>query len=651
MAPLWSIFVIEFKRFFRLFNILILIAILAVCVFFNLNGIHEYKNVLNEKEEFKKLESLIFKNTDNYTYYSLIGHRVFFVPAASSIFFSNPGAMSEISAHFNSLETLAIYNNCKGKSLFTGSSWRQLRFSYIVFFLGTLLSMFIGHECIRDREYLKSRASTIPYWQAFFYVVIVRFLFIAAVFLLLMGCMILLVLGHNIQLTAHDYTVIVGYVLETLVTLLVFFLIGVVSGIVVPGKWAGAALNMFTWLVIFLIINNTISSIAVGDIDKIPANYDTFNQKLKMLDDYEEYAKKKYGRRKDASAETRRKAAEDYWENFYDNIEAIDIAVKNTISSIIKKYRDMSIIFPTTNYLMVSDEASSRGYENFIAFFDYLVQLRRQFSRFWLDRVYYHDPKEMVNFIKRDENIFKAKSRLPLNYWSGIRVTLLYDLILFLSAFFLFKIFYFKVYNRSLGQLEKLAPKLEPGKITLLLTASDILKNQIHAVLSSYAKGFKGELILDNVNIAETGKGIDFLFLCRPEDIPNDIKVKDFFTYFIRLFKIPEKHAGEIKQRFIPERIWEKRFKKVDKGDRINVLLAVANLKEFPLYVFNDTAAGMHPEFVKQFKKELEALTGKDKSVLYITGDLWHSPMISSEPIKLMKDPEDIRSIYEPNFV
>jgi ABC-type Na+ transport system ATPase subunit NatA len=158
-------------------------------------------------------------------------------------------------------------------------------------------------------------------------------------------------------------------------------------------------------------------------------------------------------------------------------------------------------------------------------------------------------------------------------------------------------------------------------------------------------------LLLGNVNIAETGKGIDFLFLCRPEDIPNDIKVKDYFTYFTRLFKIPKKQAAEIRQRFIPEGIWEKRFKKVEKGDRVNLLLAVAHLKEFSLYIFDDTVVGMHPEFVKQFKKELDALTEKDKAVLYITKDIWHSPMISSNPIKLMKDRKDIRSTNEPNFV
>jgi hypothetical protein len=60
---------------------------------------------------------------------------------------------------------------------------------------------------------------------------------------------------------------------------------------------------------------------------------------------------------------------------------------------------------------------------------------------------------------------------------------------------------------------------------------------------------------------------------------------------------------------------------------------------------------GMHPEFVKQFKKELEALTKNDNALLYISKDLWHSQKISSDPIKLMKDPEDIKSINEPNFV
>jgi ABC-type Na+ transport system ATPase subunit NatA len=607
--------------------------------------------MLKETEDFQKLEALIFNELDNYNDYSAFGIRVFFMSSAASIFFSNPGAMSEISAQFNSLETFNIYNNCKGKSLFTGNTWRQIRFSYILYFLGTLLSIFIGHECIRDKEFLKSRASTIPYWQAFLYVLMIRFLLVAAVFLLLMGIMILLVLGHNIQLTAADYTVIGGYVLDTLLTLLVFFLIGVISGIVVPGKWAGAALNMFIWMVFFLIINNAVNSISVEGTDKIPANYDTFKQKLKMLDDYEEYAAKKYGKRKNATAETRRRAAEDYWENFYPRIEAIDIEVRNTIYSIIKKHREISKLLPTNNNLMVCDEASSRGYENFIEFFDYLVQLRRQFSRFWLDRNYYHDPKKMVNFIKGDENIFKAKSRLPENYWSGIRITLLYDIILFLSAFFLFKIFYFRVYNRSLLQLQKLGPTLKTGEITLLLTASDILKNQIYAVLSFQAKGFKGVLILGKVNAAATGKSIDFLFLCRPEDIPNDIKVKDFFTYFTRLFKIPGKHAGEIKQRFIPDRIWNKRCKKLEKAEKVHLLLAVANLKEFSLYIFDDTAVGMHPDFVKQFKKELEALTKNDNALLYISKDLWHSQKISSDPIKLMKDPEDIKSINEPNFV
>jgi hypothetical protein len=68
---------------------------------------------------------------------------------------------------------------------------------------------------------------------------------------------------------------------------------------------------------------------------------------------------------------------------------------------------------------------------NFIDFFDYIMNFRYRFMKFYFNKIYLSKNREIVPFVKGDENIFTAESRLPGNLGAGVGITGLYCLILF----------------------------------------------------------------------------------------------------------------------------------------------------------------------------------------------------------------------------
>jgi hypothetical protein len=100
---------------------------------------------------------------------------------------------------------------------------------------------------------------------------------------------------------------------------------------------------------------------------------------------------------------------------------AVDEKLKQEISQLFDVYNNWLLVTPTTFYTNTCDELSSRGYQSYLDFYTYLQDLRSKFVRFWINRVFYHDQKILVDFVTNDENLFYSKSQVPKNYWKRIK--------------------------------------------------------------------------------------------------------------------------------------------------------------------------------------------------------------------------------------
>jgi hypothetical protein len=79
---------------------------------------------------------------------------------------------------------------------------------------------------------------------------------------------------------------------------------------------------------------------------------------------------------------------------------------------------------------------------------------------------------------------------------------------------------------------EKADIKLKSGEDIHVDTEDYAAEDHIYNTAARKTKGFKGQISIDNKNIA-TGEKPDTVYICSPADIPPEVKVIDL----VRLFK------------------------------------------------------------------------------------------------------------------
>jgi hypothetical protein len=63
------------------------------------------------------------------------------------------------------------------------------------------------------------------------------------------------------------------------------------------------------------------------------------------------------------------------------------------------------------------------------------MKLRNRFMQFYLEKRYETNDAAVESFVKNDENIFRARSRLPKTFWLGFLATGFYAAAFFVMAY------------------------------------------------------------------------------------------------------------------------------------------------------------------------------------------------------------------------
>ncbi len=93
------------------------------------------------------------------------------------------------------------------------------------------------------------------------------------------------------------------------------------------------------------------------------------------------------------------------------------------VERVIAGHERQSVLFPTTFYHFLTGEASGKGYYGYLDFMDYIMKLRNRFVQYYLKKRYESNDTVVESFVKNDENIFRARSRLPKTFWLGLLTT------------------------------------------------------------------------------------------------------------------------------------------------------------------------------------------------------------------------------------
>jgi ABC-type transport system involved in cytochrome c biogenesis ATPase subunit len=381
---------------------------------------------------------------------------------------------------------------------------------------------------------------------------------------------------------------------------------------------------MFVWILFIFLIPGFTQKVSENKAFCSIKDYQKEIEKFKIVGDFERDCLEKAGKYNESKYEQFREFAENYWKNFYPKIQAMEETLLDEIEENINRFNNISLLTPSTIYYLNSIEVSTRGYESFKNFYSYLLDLKKKFVRFYIDRYYYNDPKIMVNFIKEDENLFHAKSRLPQNFTVGVLINLGYIIILFIVSFILFKRSLYKVRREEIEKLKDANIEVKAGELSVWLVKDDKFSNLLYNLLSGNLdkvkqKGFTGKVLVNGVDIAAEKSRQDFVYISRTENIPEDMRVRDFINFYARMQKIPAKEKRAILDSEDIKSTAGDTFSKLTYIRKFNVLLAILKLKKKQVYLINDIATGLPVTSAIKLKEYMAELAEQGSPVIYLT--------------------------------
>jgi hypothetical protein len=444
MKTITATYLLESKRLLKKKTIGLFLFFSLLSLYFVQIGLNNYINIIESEEDFQDIERLKVKQYINYNQYGSYGFRVLFIPSPLSIYFVNSSTIPGLTSNVDSGERLNIYNSFKeGRTLFADKGGGFKDFSGIMLLLGSLLVLYLGYESLIHRDYLRFMYGFMDYKRLFFSTVLSRVFILVFLFLLNAGISLIILEINGIQFSGGEYAHFFTFLVTLVLVLVFFFALGTIAGSFKSG-FAGFVMVIISWFVLVFLFPGIVNTVTSRKADNIVSNYKLELQKLKSLMDFERESLEKYGDTTKDNIDAVRKSVEDFLEKGFPKIQAFEERLRNEMDENIRFFEFLSSLFPSTFYLSAGNEISSKGYENFIIFFDYIRELKKKFLRFYLDHRYYSDdpfdaPKTVESFIKDNENLFHSKSRTPRGFTRSLLLTLVYIIGLFIISYSRFK--------------------------------------------------------------------------------------------------------------------------------------------------------------------------------------------------------------------
>jgi hypothetical protein len=625
MSHFIALFLLGFKRFFCKRNLLVFFVMFILLLYGVNKGVDKYEDILDKSKEFQEVEQRMFRMIiSSYTAYSLLGIRYLFVPSTSVIFFTDSPMISELSAKIDSPVNLQILNNFKGSAIFENKRG-FLRFSGLLILLGPLFVLFTGYESLYRKEYLKFLCSNFSHLGLFLSVILSRFILITFTLMLLFVSMVGVVRLRGIELTSTDYGNLWIYIGVTLLTLLIFLVIGGIIGMIRSNS-INITLILGIWILSVFIIPGVFDSIIEERADNIISIYRSDLNKLQKVANFEKKVEKKYGRFDRKNIVVEREIIEDYWKNDYQGIANVEEVLKDQVLEVIGKYKRLSILFPTTFYNLTAQEVSSRGYGNYLDFYRYVQENQIKFARFYIDRCFYNNPDELVPFIKGNENIFQGKGRIPGNFIPGVVVNFFYLLALLIGSYIRFKKWLYTPTDKKAFNEKDRKIQLTKDHINVLCSHRPGLREQLYLLFSG--KSIKRKTSFPPLNVTLEGETINgvsmangFVYICHPSAIPGDIKPADLISFITRANGVPAAKRAALSRKLSADLPSGRNFNRLESHQQAEVLLAVLPYIKGKTFLVDQVGKEMPLLILVKLKDQLAALVKRGALVIYLTPD------------------------------
>jgi hypothetical protein len=426
----------EFSRLFSLKTLPIFLLFFMASLFLVNSGILEYKSFLNDLDIDIDIEYQKQKLFASYDQYSIIGYRALLKPSPLIIFFHTSNMLKNIESNIDTREMVGIFANSKGSEIFKkGKGFGD--FSGFLNVFGSLLMTIYGLMTYKNTILAFNRE------KKFTRNVLIRMLILDLYFVLLMVSMYLYAVLEGILFSPHQGELYAVFCLAALLLLNSWFIMGAFFSLWL--RYKGGRLAVITlWALVIIGIPeirylpaspNDIPSVKKTNLIKLKTLMETEKKIREKILPLLKEGKKDYQEIK----QIQKQMVEDYMKNQHELNKKIEQELHHQVMLQVKRFENWSCFLPWSFYLVLGESISSKGYNAYIGFVDFVLDMRDGFFRYIIDRRYNSDDKQVIPYVKKGENVYHSKSVLPVNFWIGIFSIVITLLIFLLLSTRLFK--------------------------------------------------------------------------------------------------------------------------------------------------------------------------------------------------------------------
>lgn len=425
------IFLLETQKFISRRNIKIFFVVFIILAAFSYEGINDYKKTLENRAPFQKAEKEKVTLIIHYTFYGIRGVRLLLIPNPLSVLYNDLAVYSGLTANVDSGEGLSISNSINGKELFAGSGG-YMDFSGIMQLIAAFLALIYGHHITRDKDYMELLADISKRKNIQVTVTLVRMILLSlSCFLLYCLCLAWLRI-NGIPINASFFL----FPLILLPVVAFFTAAGAFIGDRIKKSFQVTALAALYFSLLFLIPWGIKKILYIEATNNICSTYELEYEKLKVMMHLEKRLYDNYGvwKSQGVASDEIKAAIQSGQDIEYKKLQEYENNRIKSLSLRVKVYQIVSSFFPTSFYISSNQELSGKGYVDFIRFYRYAHYLKYQFIKFYIEKKFYLPlPASGVEpFVKGDENLFEAESRLPAYFPLGLGMSLFYILAMLL---------------------------------------------------------------------------------------------------------------------------------------------------------------------------------------------------------------------------
>jgi hypothetical protein len=586
----------EFKKLFIRRNIIILIVLFIFLAFLCWDGIGDYKKIEANKKPFQEMERDKVSMHLHYTFYGVRGVRLLYIPGPLSVIFNDSAVFDGMMSHVDSAEKLEISNSFKGKDLFSDSGG-FMDFAGLMLLISCFVALIYGWDGTRNLDYLKFISGISGFSKQGFLISLARIILLNIVFWVLSGLVLVWILINGINAANIFYLV---YVLVLTLIITSFVAAGAVIGSL-KSKVAQFITMPVLYLLLVLVIPWLIHrAVYMEAKEGIKSIYEFEYQSFKYMMDFEKrfYNRFKVWKSGEVAPDDVKAMIQSGQKVEYNKLRETEL---NRIEGIVKRirvYQTLASLFPTTFYISTNKELSSKGFQNFIAFYRYSYNMKQDFIKFYIDRKFYRPlPKSGVEpFIKGNNDLFYGKSSLPFNFWLGVFLTPFYTVLLLFLSFILLK-------KRQKVPEPQKAYRIEKEKDNPLFVLCE--NEEIKTDIFNYFQNQKASVCLEKIN---TG---DFMF--------NGVTPQELIKHLCMVSRVDEKKALE---NLGYMGIKDLSIFKLDEETILKIYAAVITAAEFELMVLNDFVKKESRKFEFELFKLLSKLVKDGKKIIYLSCEM-----------------------------